>query len=445
MHTPVRLSLKSFAGGFRALMAGRLTRARPERLEQLLASMDEKEALRALDDWPSWAHTAQLPPDGRWKTWLFLGGRGAGKTRAGSEWIRARIAAGARRIALIGPTHGDVREVMIAGPSGLRSLGTRAERPVWETTRRRLLWPNGAVAYTFSGEDPDALRGPQFDTAWADEFAAWRHAQSTLDMLRFGLRLGDDPRLMVTTTPRPIPALKRLIAANGTVMTHAGSAANAANLAPGFIEDLRAHYGASRLALQELEGRLIDDPEGALWTRAQIDAALAMEAFEPERIVVAVDPPASATGDECGIVVAGIAGQRREARYAVLADRSLRARPEGWAKRVAEAYRSFDADEVIAEANQGGDMVRAVLSAACPGLPVRLVHASRAKRARAEPIAALYAAGRVRHEGRMLQLEDQMCAFGAPDFSGSPDRVDALVWAISALSQGGLEPRLRWV
>lgn len=414
-------------------------------MERLMASIDEAEAARILDDWESWAHPAQLPPPGDWQTWLFLGGRGAGKTRAGAEWIRARIASGARRIALVGPTHGDVREVMIAGPSGLRTIGPRVTRPVWEASRRRLVWPCGAVAYTFSGEDPDALRGPQFDTGWADEFAAWRHPQGVLDMLRFGLRLGADPRLMVTTTPRPLPALKRLIAAAGSVMTHAVSAENAANLAPGFIAALREHYGASRLALQELEGRLIDDPEGALWTREMIDAALAREPLPPERIVVAVDPPASSTGDECGIIVAGASGQGAGQSFTVIADYSVRARPEAWAAQVAKAFTAHDADSVVAESNQGGEMVRAVLAAALPGLPVRLVHASRAKRARAEPVAALYAMGRVAHAGRMPGLEDQMCAFGAPEFSGSPDRVDALVWAIAALKGGGAEPRLRWI
>ncbi|WP_429911501.1 DNA-packaging protein [Glycocaulis sp.] len=431
--------MKSFAGGFRALMR------RPAGIDALIASIDASEAERILDDWESWAHPAQLPPAGDWQAWLFLGGRGAGKTRAGAEWIRARIAGGAGRIALVGPTHGDVREVMIAGPSGLRSLGPRRERPVWEATRRRLVWPSGAVAYTFSGEDPDALRGPQFDTAWADEFAAWRYPQGVLDMLRFGLRLGADPRLMVTTTPRPLPALKRLIAAQGTAVTHATSEANAAHLAPGFIRALREHYGASRLALQELEGRLVDDPEGALWTREMIDAALAREAVEAERIVVAVDPPAGSTGDECGIVVAGAAGQGARQVFSVIADYSLRARPEGWAKQVAKAFTAHEADSVVAESNQGGEMVRAVLAAALPGLPVRLVHASRAKRARAEPVAALYAAGRVAHAMRMPGLEDQMCAFGAPGFTGSPDRVDALVWAIAALKGGGAEPRLRWI
>ena len=439
MHTPVRLCLKSFGGGFRALLRS------PAGIEPVLDSLDAREAERILDDWDSWAHPAQLPPDGDWQAWLFLGGRGAGKTRAGAEWIRARVAAGAQRIALIGPTHGDVREVMIAGPSGLRSIGPRASRPVWQASRRRLVWPSGAVGYTFSGEDPDGLRGPQFDTAWADEFAAWRHPQAALDMLRFGLRLGQDPRLMVSTTPRALPALKSLIAAQGTVVTHATSEENAAHLAPGFIRALRAHYGSSRLALQELEGRLIDDPEGALWTRAMIDAALAREAVEADRIVVAVDPPAGSTGDECGIIVAGAAGQGAGQMFSVLADYTLRARPEGWAGAVAKAFTAHDADSVVAESNQGGEMVRAVLAAALPGLPVRLVHASRAKRARAEPVAALYAMGRVAHAGRMPGLEDQMCAFGAPEFSGSPDRVDALVWAIAALKGGSAEPRLRWI
>jgi len=223
------------------------------------------------------------------------------------------------------------------------------------------------------------------------------------------------------------------------------SADNAANLAPGFITALREHYGSSRLALQELEGRLVDDPDGALWTREMIDAALARQAVEAQRIVVAVDPPAGSTGDECGIIVAGAAGQGAGQAFTVLADYSLRARPEAWAKQVAKAFTAHEADSVVAESNQGGEMVRAVLAAALPGLPVRLVHASRAKRARAEPVATLYATGRVAHAARMTELEDQMCAFGAPEFSGSPDRVDALVWAIAALKGGGAEPRLRWI
>ena len=414
-----------------------------------MTGRDIQEARRLLEaDWPFWARAAQLAPAGDWSIWLYLGGRGAGKTRAGAEWVRRQVADGARRVALVGPTFADVREVMIGGPSGLASLGPGAVRPHYCASRRRLEWPNGALAYGFSAEDPDALRGPQFEFAWADEFGAWRYAQETLDMLRLGLRLGEAPRLAVTTTPRATPALKKMVAAPGVVITRSASRMNRASLAPGFVEQMEAAYGASRFARQELEGVLIEDPEGALWTRALVDQAVRAAPFEVERIVVGVDPPAGAAGgphagDECGLVVAASAGADADLRLAVLADRSLRARPEAWARAVADAFAAFDADFIVAEANQGGDMVRAVLDAAAPGLPVRLVRASRGKRARAEPIAALYAAGRVRHAGRFAALEDQMCAFGSPDQNRSPDRVDALVWALSALSGRNGEPRLR--
>ncbi|XBQ16296.1 MAG: terminase family protein [Oceanicaulis sp.] len=396
-----------------------------------------------LSRWYIWGAPHQRPPEGVWSAWLFLGGRGAGKTRAGAEWLRGEVLAGAERVALIGPTFRDVREVMLNGPSGLLNISYDEERPVFEPSRQRIVWPNGAVGYAFSAEDPDGLRGPQFHAAWADEFAAWAKPQETLDMLRFGLRLGRRPRLAVTTTPRPIEALKRLIHAPGVVTTHAPTEANADNLAPGFVEALRAQYGASRLARQELDGVLIDDPEGALWTRAMIDAALAAIRCEPEEIVVAVDPPASGTGDECGIIAAGAAGRGAARRAVILRDDSLQARPEDWAAKVAAAVETVDATSVVAEANQGGDMVRAVLQAAAPELKVRLVHASRGKRARAEPVAALYAAGRIAHAGRFRQLEDQMCGFGAPGFTGSPDRVDALVWAVAALFEGVAAPRVR--
>ncbi|WP_375550156.1 DNA-packaging protein [Oceanicaulis alexandrii] len=402
-----------------------------------------QEVKRLATSWRFWARTDQLPPEGDWRTWLFLGGRGAGKTRAGAEWVRAQVKAGRRRIALVAPTFSDVREVMVSGPSGFLNIGEEAERPRYEASRHRLVWPDGAMAYGFSSEDPDGLRGPQFECAWADEFAAWTRPQETLDMLGLGLRLGEQPQLMITTTPRPLPALKALLKQAGVVISHAATEANAPNLAPGFVTAMTERYGASRLARQELDGVLIDDPEGALWTRGLIDQALGLTEFEAERVVVAVDPPASATGDECGIIAAGASGQGREARLVILKDASFQARPEDWATRVAETYVALDADAVIAEANQGGDMVRAVLQAAAPDLPVRLVHASRGKRARAEPVAALYARGRVRHAVRMPALEDQMCSFGAPDQTGSPDRVDALVWAVAALTPTAASPRLR--
>ena len=397
-----------------------------------------------LYDWNQWARDEQLPPPGDWRIWLFLGGRGAGKTRAGAEWVRARVRAGARRIALVGPAFQDVREVMLGGPSGVMNIGYPHERPAYQASRRRVVWPGGAVGYAFSAEDPDGLRGPQFDAAWADEFAAWAHPQETLDMLRLGLRLGRDPRLVITTTPRAIAAVKALIDAPGVEVTRLATVENRNNLAPGFVEAMEAQYAGSHLARQELDGVLVEDPEGALWTRALIEQALRADRPQPDRIVVAVDPPAGdGSGDACGIIVAGAAGAGRAARALVLADYSLRAGPEAWAARVAQAFEAHDADTVVAEANQGGDMVRAVLQAAARDLPVRLVRASRGKRARAEPAAALYAAGRVAHAGRFAALEDQMCAFGAPGPAASPDRVDALVWALAALTGGAAEPRLR--
>lgn len=409
--------------------------------------MNLETQFRLRRSWAIQGRGEQHPPEGDWLIWLFLGGRGAGKTRAGAEWIRTKVDAGCERIALIGAGQSDVREIMIEGPSGLLSIGDEDTRPHFEASRKRLVWPSGAVGYCFSGEDPDGLRGPQFDCAWLDEFAAWRYPQQTLDTLRMGLRLGDHPQMMITTTPRPIPALKALIDQPGVVQTQAASLENADNLAPGFIDAMQAAYGASYLARQELDGILIEDPDGALWTRDQIDQALQLEAFEPDYIVVAVDPPASAgpNADECGIVVAGRTGSGRTARFVVLADGSCKGRPEVWAKQVATRFDTYDADQVIAEANQGGDMVRAVLKSAQPDLPVRLVHASRGKRTRAEPVAALYAAGRVRHAGRMTGLEDQMCTFGSVAQTGSPDRVDALVWAISALMGKSGDPRVRRV
>lgn len=366
-----------------------------------------------------------------------MGGRGAGKTRAGAEWVAGQVRAGKRRIALVAPTLGDAREVMIEGPSGLARIGMRAERPRFEVSRRRLVWPCGALGYVFSAEDPDSLRGPQFDCAWADEFAAWARPQAALDNLQLGLRLGDNPQLAITTTPRPIPALKRLLKSPGLAISRAATFSNTANLAPGFFEAVQAAYGGSRLGRQELDGELIEDPPGALWTRAQIEGAIVSSAGAFDRIVVAVDPPASAKpgSDECGIVIAGARGSGTTRNAIVLADHSFGpASPEAWAGVVARAYEEFEADAVIAEANQGGDMVASVLKAAHAALPVKLVRASRGKHVRAEPVAALYAARRVTHAGRFPALEDQMCGFGAPGGSNnSPDRVDALVWAVTAL------------
>ncbi|CDZ73638.1 Phage DNA Packaging Protein [Neorhizobium galegae bv. orientalis] len=405
--------------------------------------------LRHERDWDIKGRRDQKPPEGDWRTWLIMGGRGSGKTRAGAEWIHGLASAGSRsqlRIALVAETLGDAREVMIDGVSGICRIA-RSKRPDFEISRRRLVWPNGAIAQIFSSEDPESLRGPQFHFAWCDELAKWRHAEETFDMLQFGLRLGADPRQLVTTTPRPVPILKRLIPDPGTQLVRISTQANAGNLSPGFISALEARYGGTRLGRQELAGELIEDREDALWKRADLEAFTIRFTGALRRIVVAVDPP-SGSGENscCGIVVAGL---EPSGRAVVLADCSVEGKsPAGWANAVARAYARFQADRVVAEVNQGGDMVTAMLKSVDAGLPVTMVRATRGKFLRAEPVAALYEQGRVAHAGRFAELEDQMCDFGPDGLSSgrSPDRLDALVWALTALMlEGHGEPRVRGV
>ena len=384
------------------------------------------------------AEAHQKAPDDLWTTWLFLGGRGAGKTFAGASWIKRQTQKG-RNLALVGPTFHDVREVMIEGPSGIKSLYMPGERPTWHVSRRQLHFKNGAIAQAFSAEDPDSLRGPQFHAAWADEFCAWPKPAETLAMLRFGLRLGTDPRLVVTTTPRPIRALRNLIAEPGTVDTRAPTSANADHLAPAFLSTLQGLYGGTRLAAQELDG-LIVEGEGGLFRAEDLARCRGAPPASFERVVVAVDPPATAGGDACGIVVCG----RFDGRAFVLEDRTARGlSPNGWARRAVEAAVRWSADALVAEANQGGDMVRSVLAQAGPPCAVKLVKASVGKRARAEPVAALYEQGRVVHCGAFPALEEELMALGSGDLGHSPDRADALVWAVSELMLGvGKRPRL---
>jgi len=421
-------------------------------LEQDLAALVAERGLlasrRSGRSWTVTGREEQRPPAGDWSTWLVMGGRGSGKTRAGAEWVHGlALAAGARtdlRIALIAETLGDAREVMIDGASGIARIARRL-RPEVEISRRRIVWPNGAIAQIFSSEDPESLRGPQFHYAWCDELAKWKHAEETFDMLQFGLRLGAQPRQLVTTTPRAVPLLKRLIGDADTVVTRLSTADNAANLAPGFITALERRYGGTRLGRQELGGELIEDREDAVWKRDRLEA-LTVRLIEPlRRIVVAVDPPAgSGPASVCGIVVAGV---MESGRAAVLADCSVEGKsPADWARAVVSAYRRFEADRVVAEVNQGGDMVAAMLKSVEANLPVTLVRATRGKYLRAEPVAALYEQGRVVHAARFVALEDQMCDFGPDGLSGgrSPDRLDALVWALTALMlEGTGEPRIR--
>lgn len=377
----------------------------------------------------------------------MLGGRGAGKTFAGAHWLHSQAGEKNRTFALVGPTLHDVREVMVEGPSGLKAMAEPGDRPRWEAGRKRLVWTSGAVAYAFSAEDPDSLRGPQFHAAWADEFCAWRDPERVLSNLRFGLRRGDYPRLVVTTTPRPIPALRRLLAETGLETTRGGTAANAANLSPGFLSHLRDLYGGTRLEAQEIEG-LVVETEGALFRAEDLARARGARPAMLDRVVAAVDPPITSHGDACGIVVVGrsrLRGNDDGAKAFVLADRSARGlSPLGWARRAVETAVEFGADHLVAEANQGGEMVRTMLVEAGCEIPIRLVHASRGKRSRAEPVAALYEQGRVVHCAAMAALEEELMALGADDTRRSPDRADALVWAVTdLLLNKGAGPRVR--
>ncbi|MBC7767533.1 MAG: DNA-packaging protein [Phycisphaerales bacterium] len=417
----------------------------PSARERLWRSSNGSQLASLKHDWGFWGRREQLAPNGDWRTWLFMGGRGAGKTRAGAEWVSAlarRRKAG--RIALVGPTFHDVREVMVEGNSGLRSLGRM--RPAYEASRKRLVWANGAQAFCFSAEDPESLRGPQFDAAWCDELCFWAHPDETLATLEHGMRLGERPRMMVTTTPRPIAALKRLMAARDTVVTRSSTWENKGNVAADFIAALNERWAGTARHRQELMGELIEDFEGALWLRRDIEA-LRQRLDEPfDRVVVAVDPPVSAgaNADTCGIIAAAAVGEGRARRAVVLADASVQgALPHVWAAKVAALAGTVGATSIVAEGNNGGELVRGVLQAAAPDCVVRIVHARFGKRARAEPIAALYAQGRVKHAAAFPALEDEMCAFGADGFAGSPDRVDALVWALTDLLLGGEGPRIR--
>lgn len=400
--------------------------------------------------WRFRATEAQRPPTGDWRTWMILGGRGAGKTRAGAEWVHG-LASGEipgigtdGRIALVAENLSDGREVMVDGISGIVTVARRG-RPAYEASRRRLVWPSGVVAHVFSAEDPDSLRGPQFSAAWCDELGKWRHAQETWDMLQFALRLGSRPRQLVTTTPRPTALILSLVKDPATAVTRATTHDNARNLAPGFIAAIEARYAGTRLGRQELGGELIADREDGLWRRAQIEALVIRGHGPLRRIVVAVDPPAGiGRGSCCGIVAAGI---DETGRAVVLADGSVEGvSPTDWARAAARLYRRFDADAIVAEINQGGEMVETVLRTAEPTLPVRKVRATRGKWLRAEPVAALYEQGRVVHAGHFPALEDQMCDFGADGLSSgaSPDRLDALVWALTDLMLTGRgEPQVR--
>lgn len=468
----------SSAAALRAALRGG---APPVPLGDFVRGLTPREADFLAHDWQLWARDDQLPPalaqgGGPWTTWLILGGRGSGKTRAGAEWVRGMALGLApfavrptERIALIGETLADARAVMVDGPSGLLAIHPLSERPRYTASRRELAWPNGAKAQLFSADDPESLRGPQFGAAWADELAKWRYADRAWDMLQFCLRLGDNPRQVVTTTPRPIPLLKRLIADRQAAISRAATEANAANLAPAFLSAVVARYQGTRLGRQELDGALIEDRPDALWRRDMIEARRVTEAPPLTRIVVAIDPPVTsgASADACGIVAAGRA---EDGRAYVLADATAQGlSPLDWARAAVRLYDSLEADCIVAEVNQGGELVREMLRHVTPDMraqpaeahawrhgaaprpmarnvPVRMVRATRGKFVRAEPVAALYERGLVAHVGVWPELEDQMCDFSPGGVSDrrSPDRVDALVWALTELMLGErVLPRIR--
>lgn len=437
-------------------LAQRAAAMPPDQLAEWLNSLRPAEAAALLADWQFWARPAQLAPDGEWAVWLIMAGRGFGKTRAGAEWVLDRIGEhtdhGPHRVALVARTAADARDTMVEGESGLVACAERRGwRGVYEPSKRRVMVtaPDGTVGMctTYSAEEPDQLRGPQQHTAWADELAAWRaiadaQGNSAWTNLQFGLRLGADPRVVITTTPRPTPEMRTLTKDPRVVITRGSTYDNLANLAPAFRAAILDRYEGTRVGRQELLAEMLEDVEGALWRLADIDNARLPATAQPElaRIVVAVDPPATATGDECGIVVTALGA---DGIGYVLADQSMGGlTPDGWGRRAVQAYINHGADEIVIETNQGGDMAVQVLTTAarqmaaegapCRTVSIKRVHASRGKRARAEPVSALYEQGRVRHIGTHPNLEDQMSTW-TPDTAASPDRLDALVWGITHL------------
>ncbi len=404
-------------------------------------------------DWPTWARLKQRPPLSDWRTWLILGGRGSGKTRTGAEWLKGVALADPHypgssggRVALIGTSYEDMRDVMVEGESGILAVHSKSDRPQWISSRRELIWPNGTIGKLFSSANPEGLRGNQFGASWSDEICKWSNLEQTWDMLQFCLRLGKYPRQVVTTTPKPLKLLKKLLKDPSTVTVRSATLENASNLADGFLDYVEGIYAGTSLGRQELDGEIIEGSEHSLWRRERIEASRLEHAPELNRIVIAIDPPAGSGSRSaaCGIIAVGMAG---DGISYVIADKTLeKATPDKWAAQAVALYHLLEADLIVAEVNQGGEMVKTVLHNVDPSVPVRSVHASRGKWIRAEPVALLYEQSRVLHVGRFAELEDQMCSI-TPDGMAdgvSPDRVDALVWAITELALNKrAEPRVR--
>ena len=398
---------------------------------------EQRAALTARNDWLSSARPDQITPEGDWLTWLILAGRGWGKTRTGAEdlaWYA--LANPGVRCAVVAPTSADARDTCVEGDSGLIGVLPREAVQAWNRSLGELILVNGSRFKTFSADEPERLRGPQHHRAWADELAAWRYPEAW-DQLMFGLRLGQRPQAVVTTTPKPTALVKQLATAPTTRITRGSTFDNAANLAPSALQMLRERYEGTRLGRQELNAEILGDVPGALWTMATLDSyRLRHKPADLGRIVVAVDPAVTAeeTSDYHGIIVAGLAGQMG----AVLEDASLQGSPMEWARRAVSLYRSYGADAIVVEVNQGGDMVAQTIRTIDPQARIIEVRASRGKHVRAEPIAALYEQGKIAHVGAFPELENQMTQMTTSGFTGagSPDRVDALVWAFTELFPG---------
>ena len=411
-------------------------------------------------DWNFWARDNQLEPDGsEWNTWFINAGRGFGKTRSGVEWVRENVKRGCKRIAAVASTNSDIERVMVKGESGFLSVCWKGDKtyagkkmgfPEWSPTKRTLTWENGAQVQFFSAEEPERLRGPQFELAWCDETAAWNKDMDTWSMLQFCMRLGKHPRIMVTTTPKPTKLIRQILKDPKTVVTTGSTFDNSANLAGTYLKAVKEQYEGTRLGRQELYAEVLEEAQGALWTTAMLDDASVKHETVPDlsRIVVALDPAvtSNAESDMTGIVVAGI--DVNGIAY-VLGDYTDRLSPQGWASKAIELYHQYQADRIVAEVNQGGDMVKTTIHGEDETVPYKAVRASRGKFARAEPISALYERGIVKHvsnppDGSSLnELETQMRTWEPLGSIGSPDRLDALVWAITDLSLNGYsKPKL---
>jgi phage terminase large subunit-like protein len=422
-------------------------------VRNIIEELPENEAVALLYDWNFWARPSQLEPDWEWDVWFLKSGRGSGKTRVGSEFInKATKTIG--RIHLIGRTSADVRDTMIEGESGILECSPPWWKPKYQPSKRKVTWPNGATALCFSADEPDLLRGPQCGAGWADEIASWRYAQETWDNFMFGLRLGDKPRAVATSTPRPIKLVKDLVARHmkDVHVTTESTYANIHNVAPSWATRIIGQYEGTRKGRQELGGEVLDDNPNALWARAMLDGTRVREHPELQRVVVGVDPQSAdvtsadletATTAETGIVVGGIHGRKgaSDAHLYVLDDMSVFGSPREWGEQAISAYHKYSADKIVAESNNGGAMVKFVIQSIDNSVPVELVTASRGKRTRAEPISSIYEQKRAHHVGMFVELEDQMCEWEPGE--DSPDRMDALVWLATDLMLGEVPGRIQ--